>query len=158
MEEKKKVLRIGVDFGGVLTPHGKDYEKGQGNISQMNMPGCISALEELKKDGHYLVLVSFCGRSRAESTRKNLPLKDYFDEVYFVKDRKYKNLICQARALDVLIDDRKDILDSLEVTQGILFGDKPAKTWSDVLKLLPTIKSLNLQMDETIDIYRLIYK
>jgi len=157
MQEEKK-LRIGIDFGGVLTQKGEKYEKNKNDVSHMDMPGCIVALQQLKKDGHYLVLVSFCGPNRAHSTRKQLPLNDYFDEIYFVKNRKYKNDICKARALDLLIDDRKDILDTLEFSQKIHFGQKGAETWKDVMKIIPNLPSLQLSIDETINIYSMIHK
>lgn len=164
-EEKKsnlnlpeKKLRIGIDFGGVLTPKGEQYETNKNVVSQMDMPGCIPALQQLKKDGHYLVLISFCGPKRANSTRMQIPLKTYFDEFYFVKNRKYKNDICKARALDVMIDDREDILNTLEFTQKIHFGQKGAETWKDVMKIISRLNSLQLKMDETINIYSLIHK
>ena len=158
-------LRIGIDFGNVLTREGHDEDEKEKGIPVMNMPGCQDALKLLKSQGHYLVLISFCGRNRADSTRRHLPLQDYFDEVYFVKHRDYKAHICKARAIDVLIDDRRDILDTLDTCYGIQFGAKPTfqdklrgETWKNVLEILKTIQPLALNPDETIDIYRYIYK
>lgn len=161
--EGRNKLRIGIDFGGVLADDSL-YEKGS-TKSEMSMPGCKEALKLLRKEGHYLVLVSFCGKNRAETNRKNLPLDEYFDEVFFVKNRDHKNLICKAKALDVLIDDRQDILDTLDSCYGILFGKKPtfqdkyrAENWTETLKVLGSIKPLNSEPDQSIDIYRLIHK
>jgi hypothetical protein len=56
-------LRIGIDIGGVCAKDSYNYENSdQDQESIINMPNCVSSLEELKKQGHYLVLVSFCGR------------------------------------------------------------------------------------------------
>ena len=104
--------------------------------------------------GHYLVLVSFCGPKRAWSTRRQIQLDKYFDEVYFVKNRRFKDDVCKARCLDVLIDDRLDILKSLTSTQSIHFkttdmyegpkGFRPTyvvDSWKQVLKTIPRIKA-----------------
>ncbi len=157
LKEMEAKLRIGVDFGGVCTPMRKDYEHGE-LPSKMDMPHCCESLLELKNQGHYLVLVSFCGRNRANSTRRDLPLQKYFDEVYFVKDRNFKNDICKAKALDVLIDDRKDILDTLEHTEGLLFGVKPLENWKNIVFYLSRMKSKTLVPDEELNIYKLIHK
>ena len=151
--ESKTRLRIGIDFGGVCTPLGAAYESNNPTDAKMDMPGCCEALLELKAQGHYLVLVSFCGKNRANSTRRNLPLSKYFHKAYFVRNRAYKNDICKAEALDVLIDDRQEILDTLTETSGILFDN-----WKSVMQQIPKFESKGLTADETIDVYRLIYK
>ena len=138
-------LRIGIDLGGVCSIHARDYE-GTGEMKEIiNMPGCVEALQQLRKDGHTLVLVSFCGKSRAEQTKK-IPEMKLFHEVYFVRDRKYKNQVCHHRALDVLIDDRVDILDTLQCpVKGILFGSFSPDylfgfKWDDVVKVLSALE------------------
>jgi len=158
-ETKQTKLKIGIDFGGVLID-----EKTIGK-TVINIPDALEALKFLKKEGHYLVLISFCGRTKAENTRKDIPLQDYFDEIYFVKRKDSKAKICKARGIDVLIDDLQENLDYLTTTKGILFGKKPtfqdkfrAENWNDVLKILSGLKSLNLEKDESIDIFRLIHK
>lgn len=158
--KEKGTLRIGVDFGGVLSDDAL-YDKESTN-PEMSMPGCQEALKTLRSQGHYIVLVSFCGRNRANRNREVIPLDEFFDEFYFVKRREYKNAICKARGLDILIDDREDILDTLETCRGVLYGKRTAsrlsvENWKDVLELIPKLKPTGIKPDENIEIRKLIY-
>ena len=124
--ENRKKMRIGIDFGGVLC----DLESKENIIS---MTGAIEALKFLRERGHTLVLVSFCGRKRALET---LPVvKPYFDEIYFVKKPTLKQIVCQNRCLNVLIDDRSDIIASItKPTVGILF-----QNWKETMEVLNSL-------------------
>lgn len=124
-EEKITPLNIGVDFGGVCSAHAEKYESTEKNASKqvelINVKGCEETLRALRAQGHKLFLVSFCGRSRADNTRAYLQPLGLFDELFFVKDRKYKQNICLLLGLDVLIDDRLDVLETINPTQTMLF-------------------------------------
>jgi hypothetical protein len=66
---EKKAYRIGIDFGGVLSQHDKthlleDRNRQQHRNVQIDMPFAIESLQQLKADGHSLLLISFCGRQR----------------------------------------------------------------------------------------------
>ena len=170
---KSPTLVIGVDFGGVCSVHSERYETNdEASEELINVPGCVEALTTMRQAGHKLILVSFCGAKRAKATRDYLKDKDLFDELIFVKDRKYKADACKRFGIDVLIDDRQDILSTIAPTQSILFtyendlaGKKTqapkymriAKNWEDVLMILPSIKRLNIQPNITIDLMPLGY-
>lgn len=109
-------LRLGIDFGGVCSRDSERYETDTEDDQGINVPGCIEALTELKRQGHHLVLVSFCGKKRADTTRRSKAV-GYFHEVYFVKERPSKSQVCHFLGLDAMIDDRSDIL-------AVLRGDK----------------------------------
>lgn len=138
-------LRIGVDMGGVCVRKGRQYEDDTKQFNRvMDMPKCIESLQALRAMGHYLVLVSFCGRSRAENTSKTLSLPDHkelFDELYFVKDKSFKDNIAKHLGLDVMIDDRWDILEKmnsiyrLHFIQDVPENKIPKKTLEEKRKI-----------------------
>lgn len=153
-------LRIGIDFGGVCSVDSDNYEDDtKGHKESINVPGCVEALKELKRQGHQLVLVSFCGRKRAESNRRSDSI-GYFHEAYFVKKRPYKSQVCHDRGLDILIDDRADILAVLQKdkrkTKTVKFGTHPSdgkvnfrpdhkvESWKEVLTLVSRLQAQHL--------------
>jgi hypothetical protein len=118
-------LRIGVDMYGVCMHILEQYENNDvvDHMSDLNMEGCVEALRLLSDAGHTLVLVTFCGRRRANNTRDMLLTKfpNLFDELYFVKHMKFKHTIAISRGLDIMIDDRLDVLDSMTTVTPIHF-------------------------------------
>lgn len=113
-------LKIGIDFGGVLSKHEKSRKTDDASEHRsisINMPGAIDGLRELKKANHKLYIISFCGKQRAIETKASLlqsnDIKGIFDGIYFVKDISYKVDICSLLGCDIMIDDRLDILESI---------------------------------------------
>jgi hypothetical protein len=143
-------MRIGIDFGGVLSVHDKSGEVGEvkeHKNTSINMPGALDALEKLSGE-NTLHLVSFCGKRRAIESHRSL--KDsgcdrFFTTQTYVKNIKYKKDICKHYNLHVMIDDRENVLDSVVAFNSsivtILFGDTPpvsgrhlhSKNWEEVL-------------------------
>lgn len=129
---ESKSFTIAVDFGGVLSIHDSKNTTGSEhhNVS-INMAGALEALASLKKAGHKLHLVSFCGHRRAvetaESIGKSAP--GVFDSLYFVRDKAYKKHICAYLGADIMIDDTLPILVDIakhgEPRQLILFSGDP---------------------------------
>jgi len=170
--EIKTTLRIGVDMGGVCVHKAKDYENSDNDFDgTINMEGCVEAIRKLRAEGHYIVLVSFCGYARAVDTNERLK-KDYsdlFDEVWFVKKRHFKHNIAVKRGLDVMIDDNMDILIKMSTVHRIHFtADVPdcqldkledahrAKNWTEVLLLLKRLEPKGhapVEMDVSTMIY-----
>lgn len=112
--QNKKSLRVAIDFGGVITQkeeRSTENKDSDHDTTQVNMPYVKESLLKLKTR-HTLYLNSFCGFKRAvdtyEAVKTEIP--DIFEKVYFVKDRKYKGLICKYEGCHVLIDDRLDVL------------------------------------------------
>lgn len=115
-----KKLKVAIDFGGVISIierndkwsyFSKKSETSDHNTAKINMPYVKEELIKLRQK-HSLYLNSFCGETRAVETalviKSELP--DIFEEIIFVKDRKFKGLICQKFGCHVLIDDRLDVL------------------------------------------------
>lgn len=166
-------LVIGIDFGGVCSVHSERYEtKDEESAELINVPGCVEALTALRQAGHKLILVSFCGAKRASATKEYLADKNLFDRLVFVKDRKYKATICTKYGIDVLIDDRQDILTTVAPTQSILFTYENtlagkntkapkymniAPSWEEVLRILPNIKKLNRPFRPEIDTVNMLH-
>jgi hypothetical protein len=118
----KKSLKIGIDFGGVLSIH--DHAKqeapeagaqGQHKSTAIDMPDGIDVLRQLKADGHRLYLISFAGQTRAKETKKALleSFPDVFDGMYFPKSKSFKTNICQNLGCDIMIDDIVDLLSDI---------------------------------------------
>jgi hypothetical protein len=157
-------LRIGVDFGGVCSINSEKYENESrvGVHETINVPGCVEALRQLRQLGHSLFLVSFCGAKRAETTAKFLITKhpELFERAFFVKKRSYKDNVCLALGLDVMIDDRVDILQTITKSQTIWFSNEEKTqgydptnqciSWAEVLEVVPTLQ--NLSLDKRVDI------
>lgn len=167
-------LRIGVDYGGVCSIQDVKYEDGTFNEElTMNVPDCLESLQTLKTQGHQLFLISFCGAKRAAKTREYLSTINHpFDELYFVKDRRYKRDVCEKLGIDLMIDDRLDVLCTLGATPTLHFGKghvtdsecqftptfKPtfsAQTWKDVLAL--KFSSAGIEPNDKVDLRRKLY-
>lgn len=128
---------IGIDMGGVCSRKSVDYE-GHGEYhTALDMPGCAESLRELKRNGHTLILISFCGRSRAAVTRSDLEPLGIFDEMYFVRDKHEKGRICDHVGAHFMIDDRKDVLDRIPAqTQCILFDPENPDAWRETVRTI----------------------
>jgi hypothetical protein len=112
-------LKIGVDFGGVLSIHSKyrSLDEDEHHSTQIDMPDAIISLIKLKEIGHRLYLISFCGNRRANETNQTIlqtfPKNDLFDGIYFVRRTTYKADVCRALGCDLMIDDTLKILNNI---------------------------------------------
>jgi hypothetical protein len=128
------ILKIAIDFGGVLSKHDDLYSKQESVVSfdnqmknfktdtkekvsgkqtqehrnmTIDIPNALEILNMWKDKGHKLYLVSFCGKKRAVGTRESImkTCPGLFEELYFVKDIKGKPVICNHIGAHLLIDD-----------------------------------------------------
>lgn len=113
-------LRIGIDLGNVCMTGGDHYGQADGT-SALNVPDCIESLRTLRDAGHHLYIISWCGARRATATMPIVASLGLFDGVYFVRDRRYKDMVCQRLGIDVMIDDRMDVLQSITLSQTMQF-------------------------------------
>lgn len=116
-EIKGPSLKIGIDFGGVLSIHDTPADTSSGHRSTaINVNGAVETLKKLKSKGHELFLISFCGRSRAVETanaiEKQIP--GLFSHLFFVKDKKFKKDLVRALGCDIMIDDTVDIISDVD--------------------------------------------
>lgn len=112
-------MNIGLDAGGVIFIHDRQsVQKGDTSQTEKFMPGCIEYVEKLAQDGHKIFVNSFAGRARGESTRKAISehmgkwIPD--SNVFIVGDRNKKWTVCSEQKLDVMVDDRYDVLQTIE--------------------------------------------
>lgn len=166
-------FNIGVDFGGVLSIHESKSTNVSGSEHRntaITMPFAVDALKKLKKKGHNLYLVSFCGRSRAIETRTSMNVSEsskLFNALYFTKSRSYKNELCQFLGCHFMIDDNVHVLDNIKTHNDkivtILFGEdkhlihKCVKDWTDVLKIINETEYFD-SITSSIDIEKCVHQ
>jgi hypothetical protein len=129
-------LKIGVDFGGVLSIHDQGERAGaEHNNTTINIPEALESLRLLKQAGHKLYLNSFCGKNRAMETKAAIEKEapGLFDGLFFVKNKKFKGAITRYLGCDAMIDDRLDILQDIQGCKPIWFKGDP--TFEDTNKL-----------------------
>ena len=153
-------LRIGVDFGGVLSIFQNFHQRSEDDEHEsveVNMPDAIESLVKLKESGHELYLISYCGRRRAVETKQSLlkaiPRSDLFNELYFVRNKSHKADVCLALGCDIMIDDKLKNLNSIHKlipTMKLLWFASPdmkshppnmikVESWSDIMKAIDMI-------------------
>ena len=161
-------LKIGIDIGGVCSSHASGYEDDLKSSSTiLDIDGCLETLYKLVRMGHHIYIVSFCGAKRAVETQGTLinmyPELFTTKNLFFVKKKTYKDLICQHLGLDVMIDDRIDIINSLTSAIGIYFIGDPAfdmkyfdesyqglisRSWTDINEIIMRLCPKNLPCKE----------
>jgi hypothetical protein len=160
----RAVLRIGIDFGGVLSrhdifkhrPHDPATVAVEGvavehkNVA-IDAPGALEALKEWKARGHELYLISFCGRTRAEETRASIERTSpgLFTALYFTRSTSAKADICRHLGCHIMIDDRKDILVELKrrVPEIKRYWFEGRETeWSGLRALISHVQSDDMDM------------
>jgi hypothetical protein len=166
-KNNKPHFRIGVDFGGVLAKH-KRGEENQDKIeehknTQIDMPGAIENLKKLKKNGHQLYIVSFCGRKRALEGMKEVEasgLNDVFTEQIYIKNPYEKGRVLLNFGCNFMIDDRIDLLNRIRFQfpeiVTIWFGQKKdacknqniqhicAEDWDEVYNIISKHKQFHV--------------
>ncbi len=193
MSDTTKLL-IGVDYGGVCSSDSVQHEDEKlsvytaGDVTTsgvinpdigttgelgINVPNCLDSLRKLASR-HKLVLISFCGKKRAEATKKYFSTIDHpFSEFYYVKNRAFKADVCKKLGVDLMIDDRLDVLESIGITSDksatlptatLHFGSHPsdivckfkptfhANNWIEVINLSETFPKTSLLPDATINL------
>uniref|UniRef100_A0A6C0JT83 FCP1 homology domain-containing protein n=1 Tax=viral metagenome TaxID=1070528 RepID=A0A6C0JT83_9ZZZZ len=154
-------LKIGIDFGGVLSIHDGQNNGSEHRTTVINMPGALESLQKLKDQGHKLYLISFAGKSRSQETQDSIKqtCPNLFDGLYFVKDKGFKKDVCDFLGCDLLIDDRQDVLDTLKQgkTVPVLFDETGTlKNWADWETLL-TLPLLGASPNPTAQLQKKIY-
>lgn len=134
-------MRIGVDIGGVIIGGDKDDTSffSEDYLKTPDVKDAVDALIALRF-GVQLFLISKAGPKTARKTLDWFDSRAEFDpierdKIIFVRERRQKAPVAKLLELDFFIDDRQDIVSSMEdvgVT-GILFT-----SWADTFsKLFP---------------------
>jgi 5'(3')-deoxyribonucleotidase len=103
--------RLALDAGGVLFTHSSHHTAWK--------PGCLEALEELSKV-YDIYVISFAGHQRGLETRNAIfqDAKNWLpdDHIHIVDDRKKKGPLCAELKIQMMVDDRLDVLNTVHQT------------------------------------------
>lgn len=137
-------MKIGIDIGRVIIGgNGEDTFFSAKYLETPVVEGARESLEELWWQEHEVHLVSKCGENVEYKTMDWLLDREFIPSsvipthrIHFVRKRHLKAPMAQALELDIFIDDRQDIIDSMEgiVEHRILFT-----SWEQTNKELQVI-------------------
>ena len=124
-------MKIGIDIGNVIIGGGGEDTNFFGDRWQ-NTPevfGAYDSLKDLRLMGHELHVISKCGppvefKSMVWLSNKGfIPFVLMERRINFVRKRELKAPMAQALELDIFIDDRQDVIDTMQgvVEYPILF-------------------------------------
>jgi hypothetical protein len=119
--ENQNQMKIGLDVGGCLFQHDGQENGGREDTSGTQwMPGALEAVAAMaEKDSHTLYVVSFAGKKRGLETVAAFDAHPDFGKwvppgrVYVVNDRKKKVNVINEHSIEVMVDDRLDILEDV---------------------------------------------
>lgn len=156
-------MKIGIDFGGVLSINDTITTLTPHRNTVIDMPGAKEAIIELAKH-HELFLISFCGKRRAIETKESIikaGIFDCFTSLYFVKHPDYKSQITTYLGCDIMIDDTIDVLDNIskhnDTIYTVLFSQ--ISGWNNTITAINSLdKRTTVLSDKSMDITRFCYK
>jgi hypothetical protein len=112
-------MKIGIDLGNVIIGGGGDDTQffGDNYLSTPEVEGAWQSLMALKKE-HDTYIISKCGPNVEEKSLRWLDVNGFYlplrpHRVNFVRKRPLKAPMAQALELDIFIDDRADIIESM---------------------------------------------
>lgn len=122
-------MKIGIDIGNVIIGGGGDDTFFTEQYLQTpEVEGAWNSILALMKAGHEIHVISKCGPTTEEKSVKWLNESGFMyvlksHRLHFVRKRPLKAPMAQALELDIFIDDREDIINTMtEVgVTGILF-------------------------------------
>ena len=121
----KKLYTVAFDLGGVIFSSHNDIF--QSNYIETELtPGMYDVVVELsKKENFKLIVISKAYPTNARKSKAILKLyglDDYFNSIIFCENNDSKAEIAKAMNVDVMIDDKKEVLDKFnENIKTILF-------------------------------------
>ncbi len=134
-------MKIGIDIGRVIIGgDGEDTFFTDNFLETPEVEGSWDSILALKKD-HELHIISKCGSVVEEKSIKWLEAYGFYysfvpHRIHFVRKRHLKAPMAQALELDIFIDDRNDIIDSM---QGIVKHPILFTSWEQTNKELEEI-------------------
>jgi hypothetical protein len=116
-----EALKIGIDIGNVIIGgDGEDTFFTEKFLDTPQVDGAFHSIKAIVDAGHAVYLISKCGTEVQAKTWDWLDHFKFFEKtgvsaskVYFVHHRMDKQPVAKALSLDVFIDDRRDILQSM---------------------------------------------
>lgn len=123
-------MKIGIDFGNVICGGGGEDTSffSDNYLRTPELAGAWTSIAALRNAGHELHIVSKCYPTVEAKTVKWVDVHGFYlnfkqHRVHIVRKRELKAPMCKALELDIFIDDRQDIINSLHgvVEHPILF-------------------------------------
>lgn len=122
-------MKIGIDIGRVIIGgNGEDTFFTEKFLDTPEVEDAFGSILDLKNAGHEIHLISKCGESVEKKSLEWLFSWGYFyaipqHRIHFVRKRPLKAPMAVALELDIFIDDREDIFESMQkvITHSILF-------------------------------------
>ena len=138
----KKLHTIAFDLGGVIFSCDNNIFSNRYLETELT-PGIFDVIVKLSKIEHVkLVIISKAFPTNAKKSKEILKLyglDDYFNSIIFCEDNISKAAIAKSMGVNVMIDDKKEVLDHFEKSiKTFLFKE------SDVSKLLSFVMPDNL--------------
>lgn len=140
-------VRIGIDIGNVIFGGGGDDTSffGDNFLNTPTMEGSFEAVAELTKKFD-VWLISKCGQKVQDKTLLWFTHHRFFEltgvkpeQVIFCRKRNEKAGIAESLGLQAFIDDRKDIIDSM---QGVVERPVLFTSWKETAIVAPELFSL----------------
>lgn len=136
--------KIASDIGGVLleSKFRADGDTADHEATATWLPGALEGLRSLTAS-HTVYLLSFCGKKTEDATRERLRAADVHtwlpeERWLFCRDRKHKPRLMKEHGIELLIDDRGDIIANVRAQGlvGIHFTD-----WASALAEFATLNA-----------------
>ncbi len=141
MKNTKNVLRIGIDFGKVISKAGNDGTAtsffGSNYLNAPTNPGAIEVIILLcqKYGAENIYIISKCGAKMEAKTREWLEYNRFYaqtgilpENVLFCREVEEKGPLCVTHSIDAFIDDRLKVLYYIHQAEPsiiqILFGNE----------------------------------
>lgn len=140
-------MRIGIDIGNVIIGGGGvDTFFTEDFLETPEVLGALWSLNDLRKLGHELHVISKCGPNTELKSMLWLEHHGFMTilvrhRIHFVRKRPLKAPMAQALELGVFIDDRQDIIDTM---QGVVENPILFTSWAntfDHLEEIPSFRS-----------------
>ena len=111
----KKIKTIAFDLGGVVFLTNNDTNIFSENYLETPLnPDILHLIDELSKDkNNKLIIISKAFPNNARKSKEILRMyriDDYFNSIIFCERKEDKAKIAEAMRVDVMIDDREDVL------------------------------------------------
>jgi FMN phosphatase YigB (HAD superfamily) len=123
----KKIKTIAFDLGGVVFLTNNDTNIFSENYLETPLnPDILHLIDELRKDkNNKLIIISKAFPNNARKSKEILKMyriDDYFNSIIFCERKEDKAKIAEAMRVDIMIDDREDVLQNFpESIRTILY-------------------------------------
>lgn len=145
---------LGVDVGGVIIDRVNDGTDtsffGRNFLLTTAVADGFEVLKRLSKRFDQIVLVSKCGQSTQDRTRKWLAHHDFYNrtgiadvDVHFCRERRDKAGICQQLNVTHFIDDRLEVLGYLETVPNLYLFQPVESEVKRFSRFLPRVTRVN---------------